>query len=64
MKKIIYIIGIALFVSACADSLLEENPKAIATETFYNTAAEVEAAINAVYYNVGVSQLTNEINIL
>lgn len=64
MNKIIYITAIALFVSACTDSLLEENPKAIATETFYNTAAEVEAAINAVYYNVGVSQLTNEINIL
>lgn len=49
---------------ACAEDILEEKPKAIATETFYNTAAEVEAAVNAIYYNVGVSQLTNQINML
>ena len=45
---------IALFVltatilSACSDKL-EENPKSIAVEVFYNTPAEVEAATNAIY---------------
>lgn len=64
MKKIFYTIGTLLILVACAEDILEEKPKAIATETFYNTAAEVEAAVNAIYYNVGVSQLTNEINLL
>ncbi len=64
MKTKSYIfLTLALAFSACSD-LLEENPNAIASETFYNTAAEVEAALNSIYYPVGVSQLTNEINMI
>lgn len=64
MKIKIYLsFAIAAILGACSD-VLDENPKAIASETFYNTADEVEAALNSIYYPVGVSQLTNEINIL
>lgn len=34
--------------SSCTD-LLEEETKSLAVETFYNTAAEVETAVNAIY---------------
>jgi starch-binding outer membrane protein, SusD/RagB family len=53
----------ALLLGACSD-ILDENPKAIASETFYNTPAEVEAALNSIYYPVGVSQLTNQVNMM
>jgi hypothetical protein len=36
------------FFSSCQKNL-EEHPKSIAVETFYNTATEVEAAVNAIY---------------
>lgn len=35
-------------LSSC-ESILKEEPKSLAVETFYNTAAEVEAAVNAIY---------------
>src|SRR6478736_4221717 len=38
----------ALFFSSCTKELKEE-PKSLAVETFYNTAAEVESAVNAIY---------------
>lgn len=63
MKKILLITAIFIPLIAC-EEILEENPKSIASETFYNTVAEVESAVNAIYYPVGVSQLTNEINLL
>lgn len=47
MKKIFLIIPLFLLMS-CED-VLTEKPKAVAVETFYNTAAEVETAVNAVY---------------
>jgi starch-binding outer membrane protein, SusD/RagB family len=47
MKKYIFIILLGV-LSSCEDVLLEK-PKAIAVETFYNTAGEVETAVNAVY---------------
>ncbi len=37
-----------LLTTAC-DDLLKEAPKSLAVETYYNTAAEVEAAVNAIY---------------
>ncbi len=37
-----------LVLSACEDSLIEK-PKSIVVETFFNTAAEVESATNAIY---------------
>jgi hypothetical protein len=49
MKTRIFIIIITgLLTVSCAD-LLEENPKSIAVETFYNTPDEVGAALNAIY---------------
>lgn len=36
------------FGTSC-NKLLQEEPKSLAVETFYNTAAEVEAAVNAIY---------------
>lgn len=39
---------ILLAASSCKE-LIEENPKMIAEETFYNTSQEVETAVNAIY---------------
>jgi len=48
MKKItVYLLPI-IILAACSKEL-EENPKAIAAETFYNTPSEVEAGLNAIY---------------
>lgn len=46
--KIFIIIMTGLLIVSCSD-LLEENPKSIAVETFYNTPDEVGAALNAIY---------------
>ncbi|MCC5931515.1 MAG: RagB/SusD family nutrient uptake outer membrane protein [Cyclobacteriaceae bacterium] len=55
MKKIKFyyiinwvVIVAAFHLSACED-LLEENPKNIVVENFYNTPQEVESAVNAIY---------------
>lgn len=48
IKKLIFIVPAILLLIACED-ILEENPKAIASSTFYNTAQEVAAAANAMY---------------
>ncbi|AXE17251.1 RagB/SusD family nutrient uptake outer membrane protein [Runella rosea] len=56
MKKIDFVfpkistlfLSLACVLSSC-ESILKEEPKSLATETFYNTAAEVEAAVNAIY---------------
>lgn len=47
MKKIFFILAV-VFLYSCED-LLVEKPKTIAVETFYNTSAEVESAIAAIY---------------
>jgi starch-binding outer membrane protein, SusD/RagB family len=49
MKNIVLVLTIMLFVTACTD-LLEETPKAVAMETFYNTADEINAAVYAAYF--------------
>jgi hypothetical protein len=56
MKKTYFVfpkIATFLLVLVCAlsscESILKEEPKSLAVETFYNTAAEVEAAVNAIY---------------
>jgi len=54
MKKILFVFTILLVITACSD-ILEENPKIIATETFYNTAEEIEGAVYAAYYGVGIA---------
>ena len=48
MKKIFNVL-LLIFSAGCSD-LLEENPKSIATETFYNTYAEGVSAVNAAYW--------------
>ena len=48
MKKIIYIIFASFILLSCEDALVEA-PKSLAVETFYNTPAEVESAIAAIY---------------
>ena len=45
-------------LNSCSQ-LLEEAPKAIAIETFYNTAGEVETAVNASYQQL---RATNNIS--
>lgn len=64
MKNLSYLFASLLLAMVSCNDLLEENPKSIASENFYNTPAEIESALNAIYYPVGVSQLTNEINLL
>jgi hypothetical protein len=48
MKKIVIILILALVSFSCKDAL-EEQPKSIAAETFYNTASEMESAVAAIY---------------
>ncbi len=47
MKKILILIFSIMLVS-CEDALVE-NPKSIAAETFYNSKADFEAAVAAIY---------------
>jgi len=54
MKKIyLFFLGIVLIASSC-DEILEEKPMAIAAETFYNTASEVESAIYGAYRELAI----------
>ncbi|MDP2336055.1 MAG: RagB/SusD family nutrient uptake outer membrane protein [Bacteroidota bacterium] len=46
--KLVYFILAVFFLLSCSDMLTEE-PKSLAEETFYNTPAEVETAVNAIY---------------
>lgn len=48
MKKLIVNIIPLLLLAACSKEL-QEQPKSIAAETFYNTPTEVEAGLNAIY---------------
>ncbi len=48
MKKILYFILASFILLSCKDALVEA-PKSLAEETFYNTPAEVESAIAAIY---------------
>jgi starch-binding outer membrane protein, SusD/RagB family len=49
-KKLVFIMLTLLgLVGLSCQDLLVEAPKSIAVETFYNTASEVESAVNAVY---------------
>lgn len=48
IKELIYLVGLSFFLGSCSE-LLEEEPKLLAVETFYNTPAEVETAVNAIY---------------
>lgn len=48
MKKIFTSLFFAAVCMGCSD-ILEEKPKSLASENFYNTAAEAKAAVNAIY---------------
>jgi starch-binding outer membrane protein, SusD/RagB family len=48
MKNLLIILFISIILFSCKD-LLEENPKLLASETFYNTQEEVTTALNAIY---------------
>lgn len=48
MKKILILFS-AVFILGCSDDLLIEEPKSLAVENFYNTPAEIEAAVYAIY---------------
>ncbi|WP_343689380.1 RagB/SusD family nutrient uptake outer membrane protein [Chitinophaga sp.] len=48
MKQSILFLFIICLVTSCSKKL-EEHPKSIAAEVFYNTPAEVEAGLNAMY---------------
>ncbi|RPD42909.1 RagB/SusD family nutrient uptake outer membrane protein [Chitinophaga barathri] len=48
MKQYLLIILSVLLLASCT-KMLEEKPKSIAAELFYNTPAEVEAGLNAIY---------------
>src|SRR5690554_3582150 len=48
MKKILFFSSIIFMLISCED-LLKESPQALAVETFYNTAGEVEAGVAAIY---------------
>lgn len=41
------------------DSMLEESPKSVAVEVFYNTAEEVETAVNAIYIPLRINTIAN-----
>ena len=47
MKKLSILIGILLMGLTACNDWLEEHPKAVAAETFYNTTKEADAAVLA-----------------
>ncbi|MBL7734046.1 MAG: hypothetical protein JNL51_01210, partial [Chitinophagaceae bacterium] len=49
MKPLSIICILATFLFCACEKLLVEKPKSLAVETFYNTPAEVDAAIGAIY---------------
>lgn len=54
--------GCAFFLAALTiscDEMLEESPKSVAVEVFYNTAEEVETAVNAIYIPLRINTIAN-----
>lgn len=50
MRKIIfYLFVLVVYLISSCENLLKERPQAIAVETFYNTAAEIESGNAAIY---------------
>ena len=63
--KIKYLYSLLLCILACGcNDILEEHPKAIATETFYNTEDEIASALNGVYEPIHGSQFTSYFTLL
>jgi len=48
MNKLLIYIFSGVMLASCSD-VLTEKPKSLASENFYNTPAEAEAAVNAIY---------------
>lgn len=44
-----FVVGCLLIFSSC-ESVLEEEPKTIVTENFYQTTEDLQAAVNAIYF--------------
>lgn len=63
MKKILLILSVLVINIACTDELIED-PKAIATATFYNTEGEAIAAVNAAYAPIIASDFDSYFTIL
>ena len=64
MKKLTVIMMFLLVLFTACEDLLEEQPKMIAIETFYQTAEEIEAAIVPIYYQLQRGLRKNYHNIL
>ncbi|RNL82497.1 RagB/SusD family nutrient uptake outer membrane protein [Sinomicrobium pectinilyticum] len=43
------LLGFCVLAMVSCEGLLEENPKSVAVENFYNTPEDVESAVNAIY---------------
>lgn len=62
IKQQLFFIGCIVVLggsmSSC-DSMLVESPKSVAVEVFYNTAEEVETAVNAIYRPLRINTIAN-----
>lgn len=50
MKKLVYVIAIMIFCVSCEDFLDLQPKDSLTPENYYNTASEVEKALNGVYH--------------
>ncbi|MBC8601370.1 RagB/SusD family nutrient uptake outer membrane protein [Parabacteroides acidifaciens] len=57
------VVIICMLFCGCSD-MLEEHPKAIASETFYNTEDEITSALNGVYEPIHGSKFTSYFTLL
>jgi len=51
--------GILIGMLGACDDMLVEKPKSLAVEVFYNTAEEVETAVNAIYRPLRINTFAN-----
>ena len=53
-----------ILVLASCNKILDEKPKTVAVENFYNTAQEIESAVNAIYQPLRSNNMVEQIVIL
>ena len=53
-----------ILVLASCNKILDEKPKTVAVENFYNTAQEIESAVNAIYEPLRSNNMVEQIVIL
>src|SRR5690554_128111 len=58
-----FLVAFVLVFPSCED-VLEERPKTVAVEVFYNTAEEVETAVNAIYTPLRSNNMVEQVVIL